>query len=125
MLLIVLFVGTSFWFTCLYLYNVYGFLNGVGIPYINPIWYFVNIIHVLFSKKTMVTLHRELYEKLEPHKIAGVLVLHKPSIMIRDPELIKTILVNDASYFSHRRLKIIKDVDPLSNNWFKMSSKHC
>lgn len=51
----------------------------------------------------------ELYKKLEPHPFAGYFNLHQSGIMIRDPGLIKRVLVKDFSNFQGLGLPGFKD----------------
>lgn len=74
-------------------------------------------------KESLIIRYKELYDQLEPHRFAGVYTLHKPSIMIRDPELIKNILVKDFSHFNDHGFKPAVDVEPLTNHLFSMSGK--
>lgn len=62
----------------------------------------------------------------------GFNAFHKPSILVRDPELIKKVLVKDFNYFADRHTSTSTDVDPISgfnlfmiNNplWRKLRNK--
>jgi hypothetical protein len=51
--------------------------------------------------------------KLDGYKYGGVFKFGKPSLLIRDPELIKTVLVKDFNSFHSNDGRSDPDVDPL------------
>nr|QCY41337.1 cytochrome P450 6PZ5 [Phenacoccus solenopsis] len=111
-----LFIVTVF----LYIYHVfrksYKFFEDAGIPYIKPQWIFGNMKDVLLFRKSLLERYQELYHHLDPHPYAGVFLAHKPSVMIRDPDLIKAVLVKDFAYFHDRMIAgICKKTEPIAN----------
>lgn len=97
-----------------------SFFDKNGIPYIKPTWLVGNMGEVLMLKKPLAVLHRELYKTFEPHKLAGIFVFHRKSIMIRDPELIKHVLVKDFPHFHDRGISVNPDIEPLNYHLFSM-----
>ena len=71
-------------------------------------------------KKAFWLKYRDLYEKFPQSRFAGVYTMHSPTVMIRDPELIKLVLVKDFSYFYDRTIPISEHVEPMSKNLFTM-----
>lgn len=53
----------------------------------------------ILQRKCVGDAIRDLYEKSKGHKLFGFYVYHKPFLMIRDPELIKQVLIKDFEYF--------------------------
>lgn len=71
---------------------------------------------VLLFRKSLLERYQELYHHLDPHPYAGVFLAHKPSVMIRDPDLIKAVLVKDFAYFHDRMIAgICKKTEPIAN----------
>lgn len=62
----------------------------------------------------------ETFDRLYNHPSAknepfiGVNLFHKPAILIRDPEMIKKVMVKDFNYFSDRYTSTPADIDPIS-----------
>lgn len=50
----------------------------------------------------------------------GFWLFHRPAIMIRDPDLVKQILVKDFSHFHDRAVHLDKDADALSAHLFAL-----
>ena len=89
------------------------YFNNNGIPYIEPHWLFGNMKDVIFMRTSLWEGFRVMHQKLEPHKFGGPYMFQKPTVLIRDPELIRMILVKDFEYFQNRGLTVVKEVEPL------------
>lgn len=71
-------------------------------------------------KKPITFLIRDLYNATtEP--FVGIYTVLRPVLLVRDPELIKTILIKDFSYFTDRRVQSNEDYDPFQGNLFNLS----
>ncbi|XP_065206709.1 cytochrome P450 6k1-like [Planococcus citri] len=75
-------------------------------------------------KKPLWDLYKDIYEKHASNRFVGMYNIHKPTVLIRDPELFKMILVKDFSYFQDRGISLNKEADPMSTNLFNSSGKH-
>lgn len=106
-----------------YLKKSYSFFEQHGIPYIKPSFLFGNMIDVILLRKSFAEGCADLYKTLEPHRFAGIYAGTKPMVLIRDPNLLKDILIKDFAYFSDRGWKVDPSVEPLSNHLFTMQSK--
>lgn len=103
--------------------KVHKFFDKNGIPYVKPTWLVGNMGEVITLRKATAVVYLELYKKMEPHKFAGVFNLHTPTIMIRDPEMIKQILIKDFSHFRDRANPVSSDVEPLGNHLLSMTGR--
>lgn len=67
-----------------------------------------------------ISLHEEIAvsynEATEP--FIGVYISISPSLLLRDPKLIKDIFIKDFQYFDHNGLTANVNVDPMANNMF-------
>ena len=118
-----LFFATVFLYVFWYWKKSRRYFRDVGIPYIEPHWLFGNMKDSVLMKKSFVMELGEVYKELDPHRFAGMYILHNKTIMIRDPELIKRILVKDFNYFQDHGLPFSKKLEPLGNHLFNMEGK--
>ncbi|XP_065206696.1 uncharacterized protein LOC135836046 [Planococcus citri] len=106
-----------YWF----LKQSHKFFDQYGIPYPKPHWLFGNMKDMILCKKVAWLVYKDLYDKHVYDRFIGVYTLHKPTVMIRDPELIKSILVKDFSHFRDRGFPVNKEAEPLGDNLFSMT----
>ena len=59
------------------------------------------------------TKHAYNYRKLEGHKYGGAFKFGKPALVIRDPELIKDVLVREFTSFHDNEIQVDIDIDPM------------
>ncbi|XP_065206721.1 mucin-4-like [Planococcus citri] len=118
------FIICAIFFSFIYLYylfrNIYSYFERNGIPYVKPVPFFGNVAEWILMRKSLPVIHFELYKQLEPHRFGGVYLGWKRTILIRDVELVKNILVKDFGYFRDRGIKRDPHVDILSRNLFMM-----
>ncbi|XP_065214714.1 probable cytochrome P450 6a13 [Planococcus citri] len=116
-----LLIVTLFLCVCYYFKKSHEFFSQYGIPHLKPHWLFGNMKDVVLMKKALWLGMKEMYQKLPSEKFAGVYTLYTPSVMIRDPELIKVILIKDFSYFQDRGIPTYREVEPMSDNLFTLT----
>jgi len=51
--------------------------------------------------------------KLDGYKYGGVFNLRQPELLIRDPEIIKSVLVKEFNSFHDNDIESVADVDPV------------
>lgn len=112
----------------LYLYwnlkKAYRFFDENGIPNIKPTSILGNMPDVVLFRKTIFDGYLELYKKAASYKFVGFYNLGKPFIMVRDPELIKQVLIKDFDHFQDHTFKINEKVEPLTNNLFSLKGEY-
>ncbi|VVC35442.1 Hypothetical protein CINCED_3A011882 [Cinara cedri] len=106
-----------------YCSSTHGFWKTLNVPYVRPIPVFGNYFRVAFGMEHHVDLYRRIYHQLAGHKYGGFFQMRTPYLMIRDPELIKTILVKDFMNFPDRGIETDFSINPLSLNLFFSRSK--
>ncbi|XP_059608083.1 cytochrome P450 6g1-like [Phlebotomus argentipes] len=76
------------------------------------------IKNVLLNKTSFAQLFLDLYNHPKTRKdaVTGFYFFHKPCLLIRDPELIKRILVKDFNQFMDRRMASDPESDPIGMN---------
>lgn len=83
-------------------------------PYIRPIPFFGNAIDTFTFRKNIGELFHDIYKK-STAPFGGFFIMDEPVLLIRDLELIKTILIKDFQYFDNRCLAENKKDDPLGS----------
>lgn len=119
----ILLIITSLLYLFWFFKKAHRYFDEHGIPNIKPSTFLGNLSDVLLLRKALSVGQLELYKKLAPHNFAGFYTLHKPSIMIRDPELIKNVVNKDFAYFQNRGFEINSEVEPLGNHLFSMKGE--
>jgi cytochrome P450 family 6 len=92
-----------------------------NVPYIEPIFPFGNLLNVILTRKSLAEMCADLYNKFEGHKYVGTYVFTTPRFFVRDPDLIKDVLVKDFSSFHDRGVYMDEDIEPLSGNLFNLA----
>uniref|UniRef100_A0A336MT06 CSON006782 protein n=1 Tax=Culicoides sonorensis TaxID=179676 RepID=A0A336MT06_CULSO len=88
-----------------------------NIPHIeSPLW--GHLLATTFLQEHVTTTLNKLYnhDRAKNQKFVGINIFHKPSILVRDPELVKRILVKDFNYFPRRHTATDLRSDPLAGN---------
>ncbi|XP_046751463.1 cytochrome P450 6A1-like isoform X2 [Diprion similis] len=105
----------------IYLKNVtYNYWKHKGIPQAEPIVPFGSLWDVVKSRKSIAVLMRDLYLEFKDNAVFGFYSFHRPSLVIRDPDLIRFVLTKDFSHFQNRGLYYNEEVDPLSGHLFML-----
>lgn len=83
--------------------NLYSFFDRNDVPVIEPVPFFGNAKDWILKRKPLAMIYYQVYKGLEPHRFGGMYIGMSKNVLIRDPELIKNILVKDFSYFQDRQ----------------------
>lgn len=75
-----------------------------GVKDVKPLFFFGNVAPCVFGTKTPDKLIREAYDKGAGEKVIGLHVFDKPYLVVRDPELIKSVFIKDFNNFSNKLL---------------------
>ncbi|XP_067000520.2 cytochrome P450 6j1 [Anabrus simplex] len=110
----------------------YDYWKDRNVPFEKPKFFFGNFKDVFFVKKTVGDLMVELYRKLDGNPYVGVYRFLTPAVLVRDPDLIKAILIKDFQSFERNARSIDEKMDPLlarnpsfnsGEKWEKMRSQ--
>ncbi|XP_021918285.1 cytochrome P450 9e2-like isoform X2 [Zootermopsis nevadensis] len=108
--LLLLVIGVILYFIGTSNYNHFSKQN---VPFIKPVP-FIGCMGPLFLRKQYFPqLMMRIYKDLEDHPYGGFFLFKQPIIMLKDPELIKTIAVKDFEYFMDHRAIFSKDGEPV------------
>ncbi|CAB3244134.1 unnamed protein product [Arctia plantaginis] len=107
----------------------YWQLRGVFSP---PAWPIVgHILSVVMFKEQGGMCFKRIYDTHKNLKFLGTHQFYQRTLVVRDPELIRRVCVNDFQHFTDRGFFFNKDVDPLAgsvlflrgNEWKKLRAK--
>ncbi|KAF6203283.1 hypothetical protein GE061_003701 [Apolygus lucorum] len=98
-----------------------NFFDNLGLPYIKPIWPFGSDVKGLLMREHPASTLTKLYYQLEPHKMGGFYNAVKPTIMIRDPELVHRVYTTDFGHFVDRGVTTDPKRNPLEAHLFLLN----
>lgn len=93
--------------TAFYLYvkHLYSYWKRVGVKYLEPTFPFGNFGPTIFQKKTAGELVADIYrESREP--FIGIFGALRPTLVVRDPKIIRSIFIKDFQHFVDRGVYI-------------------
>jgi cytochrome P450 family 9 len=78
----------------------------------------------LLRRQYFPQLLMHVYNELKDHPYGGLFIFKQPVVVLRDPELIKTIAVKDFEYFMDHRSIFPEDGEPVwSKGLFSLKGK--
>jgi cytochrome P450 family 6 len=107
-ILTAIFVGFYFYFT-----RNFKFWQKLGIPYATPKPFFGNLKDCVLQKVSMGKHLQHTYEQHSDKPYVGIFSFDKPSLLIRDLELVKNILVKDSQSFIDHMMTVNVELDPV------------
>ncbi|XP_044731381.1 cytochrome P450 6k1-like [Chrysoperla carnea] len=109
--------------TIIYFYfkSTFNYWKKRGVPYAEPNWIFGNFYDAITFKKNITSYFCEQYHKTD-EKAYGLYIFQRPYLLLRDPELIKHVLVKDFSNFIPRTSADVKGDEIGRHNMFSMKS---
>ncbi|XP_011866847.1 PREDICTED: cytochrome P450 9e2-like isoform X3 [Vollenhovia emeryi] len=85
-----------------------------GLPYLpNSLFSFIMEWKMFLGYITMVDYSRHLYNSFSNAKYVGMMDIATPSVLLRDPELIKDVMVKDFEHFQDHQIFVDESVEPL------------
>ncbi|XP_059062686.1 probable cytochrome P450 6a18, partial [Achroia grisella] len=105
----------------LYFYNTrtFKYWEKRGVKHDRPVPFFGNNKEGFLIRKSKVQLNTEMYHKYPNEKVVGFFRGTRPELIIRDPDLVKRIMVTDFGSFFYRGFVPNKEViEPVMRNLF-------
>ncbi|KAJ8666989.1 hypothetical protein QAD02_008651 [Eretmocerus hayati] len=100
--------------------KTFNFWKQKGVQGPQPILFHGNWKDCVYGMLHPAELARKFYNEFSDQKMVGIFINHKPALILRDPELIKTILQTDFDVFPDRGMPLHPKIDPLSRHLFTM-----
>ena len=100
----------------------YRYWEDRRIPYLKPdSLFYGNDYDLITGKLSLSESGAKHYKNLAPHRFGGIFHYYKPVLYIRDPELIKHILVKDFHHFRDHLLDLVNKEDPMTLLLFNLT----
>ncbi|XP_076620558.1 cytochrome P450 9e2-like [Colletes latitarsis] len=99
-----------------YLINKYSFWKRHGVPTAKGLVPTLGHVWPVVSLKTSISeVVRRIYNEANNSSMVGYYKITTPVLMVREPQLVKTILQTDLPSFHENGLKVDPDLDPLAS----------
>ncbi|XP_051160610.1 probable cytochrome P450 6a13 [Leptopilina boulardi] len=105
-----------------YFTATFDFWAKKNVPFRKPIIFFGNFKELLLFRKSQPEGILEIYNWFKNEDYFGVFRVRTPSLIIKNPELIKDVFVKDFANFSNRGIPI-NNTDPLMGNLFNLEGE--
>jgi len=99
-----------------YVTRNYNFWQKLGVPYVKPTPFVGNLKDCVLLKTTIGEQLQRIYNEHSDKPYVGIFSFDKPSLLVRDLELVKNILVKDFETFMDRTFSFEDKFDPLFSN---------
>ncbi|XP_033608493.1 cytochrome P450 6k1-like [Cryptotermes secundus] len=99
----------------------YSYWKKKGVAYLEPSFPFGNIGDALLQRKSVGLQFQDIYNKLAGHELGGAFSFIRPMLIVREPEMIKNIVVKDFVHFHGHGTYFDEESEPLSANLFTLS----
>jgi cytochrome P450 family 6 len=113
---LICFIGAIFFGLYLHFTRNFNFWQTLGIPYVKPTPFVGNLKDCVLLKTTIGEQLQRIYNEHSDKPYVGIFSFDKPSLLIRDTEMVKNILVKDFQTFKDRTISAEEDIDPLAAN---------
>ena len=111
------------WLVYMYLTSNYGYWKNTSVPYIEPHFPFGTDKDLILRKVSFNDHYRNIYNKFKNEKLIGCLAVNRPYLVLRDPELIKQIMVKDFNHFADRSIVDPELLNPASRTLFDIEGE--
>jgi cytochrome P450 family 6 len=100
----------------LYLTRNFDLWKKLGVPYVKPLPLLGSLKECVSLKVTVSQNFKNVYDEYSDKPYVGIFSFDQPSLVLRDPELIKDILVKDSKFFLDRIMSVDVNLDPVFGN---------
>lgn len=106
-----------------FLQTAFAYWKDRNIPYLRPTFPFGNLGDLLLGRKSMGEAYADIYKKMNGLKFGGVYLMHRPQLIVRDPDMIKNCLLKDFECFHDHGFVFDEKIDPLTGNLFMLTGQ--
>ncbi|KAK1132499.1 hypothetical protein K0M31_013882 [Melipona bicolor] len=112
-------------FLLIYYYSVskFEFWQKRGVKGPKPIPFFGNFKDVFLGRGCVHNCFEKVYYDYKDEPVIGLYAGYNPLLVLRDPDLIKNVLIKDFPKFADRTLPPHREVEPLSEHLFRLEAE--
>jgi cytochrome P450 family 6 len=99
----------------------YSYWKKRGIPTLKPTAPFGNFSYSILAGKNPAFEITKLYKAFEGHAVGGLYTFGAPSLLPRDPDVLRDILIKDFDHFYSRGRMFDEEAEPLDAHLFALS----
>nr|XP_033341784.1 cytochrome P450 6k1-like [Megalopta genalis] len=121
-----IFGATILLISALYIYYklyVFAFWRKKGVYNVEPTFLTGHMMPLLTGKISQGDFFKDAYDQNRKHRLLGLYMLHKPYLMVNDPDIIREVLTKEFSSFHDRGIFSNTETDPLTGNLFQLPGK--
>lgn len=96
------FLAIIFWLFYWYLTKYYDYWYKRGVPYKYPEFPFGSTKEILLTRTYVGKGHDDIYNTFPNQRFYGIIDFRTPALVIKDPELLKRVMVKDFQHFVNR-----------------------
>ncbi|XP_046410176.1 cytochrome P450 6j1-like isoform X2 [Neodiprion fabricii] len=111
---------TGIWY---YLVGNYGFWKERGVPGPEPRLLFGNIKDIMLVRDSFGESLKKMCDQFPGAPLVGIYARRTPVLLVRDPELVKDVMIKDFSTFSERGNPMHEKIEPLAAHLFNLETK--
>jgi cytochrome P450 family 6 len=116
-------IGTTVLVLYWYSTSTFYYWKKKGVKSLKPSPLFGNVKELALHKRSPAELFQDLYNQFEGERYGGIHQARTPVLLIRDPDLMKQILVKDFAYFPGKGNRPDLKEDPLSYHLFNLEGE--
>ncbi|XP_045776078.1 cytochrome P450 6B1-like [Maniola jurtina] len=109
------------YFAYYYFTRSFKYWQSRNIPGPQPVPFFGNFKEYALRKSTAPSIHKQIYDDYPNEKVVGFYRMTRPSLLIRDLDVVKNVLIKDFEYFEDRGIDF--SVEHLGANLFHADAK--
>lgn len=118
----ILLIFATLLFLYYYLTRTFDFWKIRGVKGPKPLPFFGTVKDVLKAKYSIGYYVRNIYYEYKSEKLVGIFLKNKPAVVLRDPDLIKDVLIKDFTVFPERPVFMHEKNEPLTQHLFRLDS---
>ncbi|XP_046752752.1 cytochrome P450 6j1-like isoform X2 [Diprion similis] len=111
---------TGIWY---YLVANYNFWKERGVPGPTPRLIFGNLKDIMLVRDSFGESLKKMCDQFPGAPLVGIYARRTPVLLVRDPELVKDVMIKDFSTFSERGNPMYEKIEPLGAHLFNLETK--